>query len=330
MVGASVVTGFATLGLAALPEKGRELLVNFVGFGLPAVATVREMDESMDHSTKPGAFTGYWVLFGMFSMLDDILRTFTPCYLFTKACVLVWAASSARPYGGRAVICRAFEIINNQGENEYKPLKEVVMATQALGPSEDAAAQAGVSRRAFRLAIVAVAVTLRVIALGIASSLVLAIEGLFAGLPTWTQARVCVIVGACWPLYATLLARARSAAAAEGLGNDKDAKSRRLGPAAVQWLSYWPMFALFLAVIDPILGWAPHYYSFKLALLAFLALPQTRGVYLITSLVLYGDHSETGSTASLVDKSGGAQASRPEKGEEQKTSCSAPVVVPTD
>lgn len=267
----------------------------------------------------------------MFGLLDDILPTVTPCYFFTKACVLVWAASSARPYGGQAVIDRVFEMINNHGENECKSLKEVHLATKALGPSEDAAAQAGVSRRAFRLAVVAVAVSLRVFALGIASSLVLAVEGLFADLPTWTQARVCVIAGACWPLYATLLARARSAAAAEGLGDDKEAKNRRLGPAAVQWLSYWPMYALFLAVVDPILGWVPHYYSFKLAVLAFLALPQTRGAFLVTSLVLYGEHVEASSTASLVDKSGGgAQIPPAEKREEQKTSYGGPVVVPTD
>lgn len=61
MVGASVVTGFAALGLAALPAKGRALLVNFVGFGLPAVATIRDMDKSIGHSIQPGAFTGYWV-----------------------------------------------------------------------------------------------------------------------------------------------------------------------------------------------------------------------------------------------------------------------------
>lgn len=258
-------------------------------------------------------------------MLDEILPAVTPCYFITKACVLVWAASYARPYGGRAVINRAFEIINSQGGlNECKPLKDVLAATRVFGPSEDVAAQAGVSRRSFRLAIVAVAVALIIFALGIASSLVIAMEGLFTGLPTWTQARVCVVAGACWPLYATLLARARSAAATEGLGHDKDGKNQRLGPAAVQWLSYWPMYALFLAVVDPVVGWVPHYYSFKLVALAFLALPQTRGAYLITSLVLYGEDVDTSSTAS-------AQVSpADEKGEEQKTECSAPVVVPMD
>lgn len=62
MVGASVVTGFVAVGLAALPAKGRALLVNLVGFGLPAVATIRDGDKkSTDHPVKPGAFTGYWV-----------------------------------------------------------------------------------------------------------------------------------------------------------------------------------------------------------------------------------------------------------------------------
>ncbi|CAN0512543.1 unnamed protein product, partial [Scytosiphon promiscuus] len=61
----------------------------------------------------------------------------------------------------------------------------------------------------------------------------------------------------------------------------------RQGPAAVQWLSYWPMYALFLVVVDPIVGWTPHYYSAKLAALAFLALPQTRGAYFIASFLLH-------------------------------------------
>ena len=244
----------------------------------------------------------------------------------------MWAASSAGPHGGRAVINRAFEIINSrERESECKPLKEVLVATKALGPSEDAAAQAGVSRRAFRLAIVAVAVTLRVFALGVASSLVLAIEGLFAGLPTWTQARVCVIAGACWPLYATLVARARSAAAAEGLGDDdQDAKSRRLGPAAVQWLSYWPMYALFLAAVDPVFGWVPHYYSFKLVVLAFLALPQTRGAYLITSLVLYGEDEDADLSSTPVGRDTNISPPGKAEDDEQKAGGSAPVMIPVD
>lgn len=72
MLGASVVTGFAVLGLAALPAKGRGVLVNFFGFCLPAVATIKDMENVMDHSSKPWAFTGYWV------RADD--TTFSPHY----------------------------------------------------------------------------------------------------------------------------------------------------------------------------------------------------------------------------------------------------------
>lgn len=181
---------------------------------------------------------------------------------------------------------------------EYKPLRDVLMVMKAMEPSEDIATQVGISRRAFRLGIVAVAVATRVFALGVASYIVLAVEGFFTSLPSWTQERVCVIVGASWPLYATLVARARSAAASKGTGDSKGDKQQRLGPAAVQWLSYWPIFALFLAILDPVMGWIPHYYSFKLVTLAFLALPQTRGAYVITSILLYGDDqgSKSGGT----------------------------------
>lgn len=242
------------------------------------------------------------VMFGLLSLLDGILPVVTPCYFFTKACVLAWAASSARPYGGRWVINRAFEIINDKNCNnsasdgsEYKPLKEVLRVIRVLRPAEEFAAQFGFPRRALRLAIFTVAVAARTFALGVVFYLVLAAEGRFSELSTWTQWRISVIAGASWPLYATLLARARSAAAAERSGDDaKDDITRRLGPAAVQWLSYWPMFALFLAVLDPIMGWVPHFYSFKLVVLAFLALPQTRGAYLITSLVLYGEEDGSG------------------------------------
>ncbi len=230
--------------------------------------------------------------------------------------MLIWAASSARPYGGRLVINRALEIINNTNHTEYKLLRKV---KKAMGPSEDTAARAGISRRAFRLAAVAVAVAAGVFLLGVASSLVLAMERFFTSLPSWTQEKVCVIAGASWPLYATLVARARSEMATEGSDDGKADKKRRLGPAAVQWLSYWPIYALFLAVLDPFLGWAPHFYSFKLVTLAFLALPQTRGAYLITSLLLYGDE-ETGASPD-AKRCGRSRSQSPlrEGGEEQKT-----------
>lgn len=191
---------------------------------------------------------------------------------------------------------------------------------KALEFMEEGAAKAGVSPLAVRLAASAVCVGVGTFALGISSYLVLAVEGLFADLPTGTKARVCVAVGAPWPLYATVVALARSAttvvaAAAGGSGDNDRNKERRLGPAAVQWLSYWPMFALFLAVLDPMMGWLPHFYSFKILALAFLALPQTRGAYLITSLVLYDDD-------------GGVDLSLRAGDGKQKVSGNAPAVVP--
>lgn len=189
-----------------------------------------------------------------------------------------------------------------------------------MGPSEDLVARAGVSRRVFRLAAVAVTVAAGVFLLGVASSLVLTVEGFFSSLPSWTQDKVCIIAGASWPLYATLLARARSETAAEGSEDGKADKKRRLGPAAVQWLSYWPIYALFLAVLDPLLGWAPHFYSFKLVTLAFLALPQTRGAYLITSLFLHGDKEGASSPGASPDAKRCEQKTPVREGrEEQKT-----------
>lgn len=61
ILGASVVSGFAALGLAALPAKGRGFVVNCVGFWIPAVVTIRDTDRDVDTPNKPWAFTGYWV-----------------------------------------------------------------------------------------------------------------------------------------------------------------------------------------------------------------------------------------------------------------------------
>lgn len=61
IVGASAVTSFAAVGLAALPAKGRGGLLNFLGFWLPAVATIGDMDQATDHRKAPWVFTGYWV-----------------------------------------------------------------------------------------------------------------------------------------------------------------------------------------------------------------------------------------------------------------------------
>lgn len=64
IVGVIMVTGFAVLGLvAALPTKGRAVIVNTWGFLLPAMATIGEKDQAQDHrrSKSPSIFTGYWV-----------------------------------------------------------------------------------------------------------------------------------------------------------------------------------------------------------------------------------------------------------------------------
>ncbi|CAN0133854.1 unnamed protein product [Ectocarpus sp. 12 AP-2014] len=319
ILGAMAMTAFAALGLvAALPMKGRGVLVNFWGFLVPALSTIGEIEKKADN--KP-LFTGYWVVFGLFVLLDGVLPAITPCYLSTKACVLIWAFSSARPYGGRPVLNLAFDI-NDGNDSDHKD----AMVIKALRPWEEVATEKGISRKAFRLAAIITTVTAGTVVLGICSFFVLTVEGLYAGLSTSTQARVCVLAGACWPLYATLVGRARSEAAAvtEGSGGTEGAEKKRQGPAAVQWLSYWPMFALFLAVLDPAMGWLPHFYSFKMVALAFLALPQTRGAYLITSLVLYGNDPGT------VGSGGGDEASsRGEQGE-HKVSCGAPALVTVD
>ncbi|CAM9390778.1 unnamed protein product, partial [Scytosiphon promiscuus] len=327
ILGGITVAAFGALGLvAALPVKGRSVLVNFWGFFLPAMATVGDADTAKERRDKaPSKTHGYWVLFGLFAFLDGILPAITPCYFFAKACVLTWAASSTRPFGGRARLDRAFEIANTPIDHdrlENNLGKTMQKVAEALEAAEKSAAEVGIPRRAVRLAAGTVGVSLGTFALGISFYLVLAAEGLFAGLPAWTQARVCIAVGAPWPLYATLVARARSAAAvvaasAEESGDSDGIKRRRLGPAAVQWLSYWPIFALFLAVLDPIMGWLPHFYSFKIVALAFLALPHTRGAYMITSLVLDDDDR-------------GSDDSPREGGREQKISCDAPSKVPIE
>lgn len=210
-----------------------------------------------------------------------MLPVITPFYCVAKTCLLVWGASSVRPYGGRLVLDRAFKAITNTND----PL------TNGLATTEEFAAQAGVPPRVFRLAVAAVACAAGTIAIGICFWIVCAVENVFSSRPTWFQAKACVIAGACWPLYATCTCIARTwtdATAGDnggGHGGGGRYRMQRQGPAAVRWLSYWPMFALFLAVLNPVIGWIPHYYTLQLVGIAYLALPQTRGAYLITSWV---------------------------------------------
>lgn len=78
IVGVMMVTGFALLGLvAALPTKGRAVMVNTWGFLLPAIATIGEVDQAQDrHSKQPSTFTGYWVSYhqnGHLTAVRDII-----------------------------------------------------------------------------------------------------------------------------------------------------------------------------------------------------------------------------------------------------------------
>lgn len=141
---------------------------------------------------------------------------------------------------------------------------------------------------AARLAWSTVLVAAVTIALGICCWSISAVETCFSDkLSRWLQNGVCVLVGALRPMLATSIALWRANAAR--VGNPGSATpDKRQGPAGVQWLSYWPMFAFFQVFLDPVLGWIPHYFSFKLVALAVLASPHTRGAYLITSRVIVG------------------------------------------
>lgn len=227
-------------------------------------------------------------MFGLFSVLDGILSTVTPFYLLTKACLLTWSVSSKRPYGGRPVLEHAFEMINANHPN-------ALGSNQQQQPTSIRADS--IPWRAFRLAVAVAAFAAATLAFGVLVSVVLVMEGVLAGQPAWTQARICAIAGSSWPLCATLTTMARTTSA-QGAGVDNNGKSnnnsdnkQRQGPAAVQWLSYWPLYTISLVAIDPVMGWSPHYYSAKLVTLAFLALPQTRGAYLIASFLLHGNRS---------------------------------------
>lgn len=66
ILGSMTVVAFGGLGLvAAIPVKGRAVLVNFWGFSLPAMATIGEANTTKEHHGKaPSKFLGYWVSAG--------------------------------------------------------------------------------------------------------------------------------------------------------------------------------------------------------------------------------------------------------------------------
>lgn len=243
------------------------------------------------------------VLFGLLSVLDGILQTVTPFYAVAKAGVLWWAASSGRPCGGRPLLKRAFEFIKNNS-NDHN-------LNESLASAEVFVTQIGIPREAFRLALAASSLSTAIVALGVLYWMIISLEGFFHSRPTWIQSNICVLAGCLWPLYATLISRARADAVSTygtSGGGDKQQHQQlpqqgqseqheRQGPAAVRWLSYWPTFAFSMVALDPFLGgWVPHYYSVKLLALAFLVMPQTDGAYLIASIALSWDSNTMKST----------------------------------
>ncbi|KAL1957660.1 hypothetical protein VTO42DRAFT_5637 [Malbranchea cinnamomea] len=70
-----------------------------------------------------------------------------------------------------------------------------------------------------------------------------------------------------------------------------------------QWLTYWVVFAFFTVIESAISAayWFPFYYLFKLLLVLWMALPQTRGAQLVFSSFIqpvFARHFASGSTAS--------------------------------
>lgn len=249
-------------------------------------------------STDPGQ-----VLFGLSNISDHLLQGVTPYYLFAKACLLAWGGSSAGPYGGRPMLTALFRAIGNTD----RPLP-----SKFLAAVERFSARASLPPRLFRFGLAILGFGLATVSTGAATWALVQLEGYFSTQPDGWQAKVCLVCGTAWPIYRTLAAlgwahRSAAEAFAPGKGdrtggrragsrrvggNKRGASqggrdTRRRGPAASQWLSYWPIFALLQVALDP---WAgrrvPHYYSSKLAAIAFLALPCTRGAYLVASQLM--------------------------------------------
>ncbi|CAM9834900.1 unnamed protein product [Ascophyllum nodosum] len=291
------------------------VFVNVLGFVFPASATVHDMvcptdttsTSSSGTKTKTktterrgrggdadlsSAYAGYWVLFGMFSAFDSILPGLTPFYFGVKACVLAWGASSARPYGGRRFLRRLFLAIEGDDDaNKNTICVKTTMEIQVL--VERTCRLTGLPPKASRLAWTTAAFAAGTVTLGACSWSVSIAEVWFSKLSRWVQDGVCVLAGASWPLWATSIALGRADAARleKGSGGGESGNHQRQGPAVIQWLSYWLMFGFLEVFVDPVAGGLPHYYSIKLFVIATLALPQTRGAYLIASHVL-GDRDK--------------------------------------
>jgi receptor expression-enhancing protein 5/6 len=98
---------------------------------------------------------------------------------------------------------------------------------------------------------------------------------------------LCSIVGFLYPAYQTLLAIEN-----KNKGDD------------IQWIVYWVLFSFFSLIEtfqDFILYWIPFYYAFKLALLLWAFLPQTRGAKFLYDNFLRDFLKKTGDAPSRID-----------------------------
>lgn len=129
--------------------------------------------------------------------------------------------------------------------------------------------------------------------MGVIGWVAVRIERYFSKQPSLLQARVCIIVGTAWPIYATFRALGKAARMSKRepvvttrkFGRRRsirgEAPEIRQGPAAIYWLSYWPMLALLPTFLQPMIGHLmPHYYSVQLVVILFLAAPFRRGAHL--------------------------------------------------
>lgn len=98
---------------------------------------------------------------------------------------------------------------------------------------------------------------------------------------------LCSIIGFVYPAYQSLLAVEN-----KNKGDD------------VQWIVYWVLYTFF-SLIETfqnfILYWIPFYYAFKLALLLWAMLPQTRGAKFLYDNFLKDFLKKTGDAPSRID-----------------------------
>jgi hypothetical protein len=116
------------------------------------------------------------------------------------------------------------------------------------------------------------------------AAIVLAALVVFFGIGAST---LCAITGFVYPAYQSLLAIEN-----KNKGDD------------VQWIVYWVLYTFF-SLIETfqnfILYWIPFYYAFKLALLLWAMLPQTRGAKFLYDSFLKDFLKKTGEKPSRID-----------------------------